>query len=139
MERKPRKPFVLIVEDDLDIAAYFQSVMDMAGYRTDVAVNGHQALEILFTTPPDIILLDLSLPGLNGSDILLILHSDRRFANIRTVVITGYSQMANELPLEPDLILEKPVSPAQLTELVKRLCQDYVSVEMPIYLDDVSR
>ena len=113
--------------------------MDMAGYRTDVAVNGHQALEILFTTPPDIILLDLSLPGLNGSDILLILHSDRRFANIRTVVITGYSQMANELPLEPDLILEKPVSPAQLTELVKRLCQDYVSVEMPIYLDDVSR
>ena len=89
MERKPRKPFVLIVEDDLDIAAYFQSVMDMAGYRTDVAVNGHQALEILFTTPPDIILLDITMPEIDGGDVVSQLRADPALKNAPVLFLTA--------------------------------------------------
>ena len=57
------KPFVLIIEDDRDIAALFRHVMDLAGYRTDIAANGTLALERLSISLPDVVLLDLTLPG----------------------------------------------------------------------------
>ena len=60
------KPFVLIIEDDRDIAALFRHVMDLAGYRTDIAANGTLALERLSLSQPDVVLLDLTLPGYAG-------------------------------------------------------------------------
>lgn len=128
MDNAPRTPFVLIVEDSRDIAAYFRLVMDLAGYRTEIAANGKSAIEIIFRKLPDIVLLDLSLPGLSGAEILQILRSEPALKKTRPVVITGYSQLAVDLPVEPDLVLYKPVSPGQLTDLVKRLCQDDASL-----------
>ena len=135
----PHIPCVLIIEDDQDISAYFRQVMEMAGFHTSIAVNGLQALEQLFNQPPQIVLLDLSLPGITGKDILLILKTTPRFRHIRTVVITGYSQMANDLPVEPDLVLEKPVSPEQLTNLVQRLCQDAQPIPLPRLFETIAR
>ena len=132
-------PFVLIVEDDLDIAGYFRQVMELAGYHTAIATNGLQALEQLFNQPPHIVLLDLSLPGITGTDILLILRTTPRFSRIRTVVITGFAQMANDLPMEPDLVLEKPVSPEQLTSLVQRLWQEEQRIPLPPFFQSVAR
>ena len=124
MAEETRTPFVLIVEDDRDIAALFRDIMEKGGYRTEIAVNGNIALEYIFKNPPDILLLDLSLPGVSGREILKIIGANKRFRNIHTVVITGYAQMANDLQVETDLVLEKPVSPIQLTELVNRLVQN---------------
>ena len=132
-------PYVLIVEDDRDVAAYFRQVMEIAGYHTAVAANGLQALEQMFNQPPHIVLLDLSLPGITGNDILLILKTTPRFKSIRTVVITGFAQMANDLPLEPDLVLEKPVSPEQLTSLVERLFHYESPIPLPRFLQSVDR
>ena len=69
-EGKMEKPFVLIVEDERDIAALFRHVMDLAGYHTEIASNGQLAMERLATCVPDIVLLDLSLPGISGVNIL---------------------------------------------------------------------
>jgi diguanylate cyclase (GGDEF)-like protein len=124
-----KAPLVLIVEDDRDIAAYYRHVMDLAGYRTEIASNGQVALDYLFKSLPDIVLLDLSLPGVSGAEILRIVKSDARLKKTHAVVITGYSLIAADLSLEPDLVLLKPVSPSQLTDLVSRLCQDDVSME----------
>ena len=130
MSLEPKTPYILIVEDDRDIAAFFRNVLDMAGYRTEIAVNGNEAVDSLYKNPPDIILLDLSLPGISGVEILQILRAEKRFRRILTVVVTGYSRMADDLILEPDLVLEKPVSPTQLVELVNRLCQEDKSIEI---------
>ena len=115
------KPFVLIIEDERDIAALFRHVMDLAGYRTEIASNGDQALERLSSCLPDIILLDLSLPGVSGVDILRIVRQDERLKRIPIVVVTAYSELAENLAVEPDLVMFKPVSAAQLTGLVQRL------------------
>ena len=139
MLTNPQIPCVLIVEDDRDISAYFRQVMELAGFHTTLAVNGLQALEQLFNQTPQIVLLDLSLPGITGTDILLILKTTPRFKNIRTIVITGYAQMANELPVEPDLVLEKPVSPDQLTSLVRRLCQEAQPIPLPRLFQTIAR
>ena len=129
MSDETKTPSVLIIEDDRDIAAYYRHVLDMAGYRTGIAANGKTALEKLYQDPPDIVLLDLSLPGVSGVEILKLLKSDEKLMGTRVVVVTGYSQIAENLPVEPDLVMMKPVSPGQLAELVWRLLEHDKSIE----------
>lgn len=117
-------PFVLIVEDERDIAALFRHVMDLAGYRTEIAANGKIALERLADCLPDVVLLDLSLPGISGVNILQRMRVDERTKAIPVVVVTAYSELAESLAVEPDLVMLKPVSAVQLTDLVQRLARD---------------
>lgn len=118
------KPFVLIVEDERDIAALFRHVMDLAGYRTEVESNGKAALERLAHSLPDVVLLDLSLPGVSGVNVLQRMRVDERLKEIPVVVVTAYPELAESLAVEPDLVMLKPVSTAQLTGLVQRITRD---------------
>lgn len=115
------KPFALIVEDDRDIAALFRHVLDVAGYQTEVVMHGGEAVERLQSVSPDIVLLDLSLPGVPGSVILEDMRADDRLKDIPVVVVTAHSHIADSLPVEPDLVLLKPVNLEQLSNLVQRL------------------
>ncbi len=115
------KPFVLIIEDERDIAALFRHVLDLAGYRTEIAAHGTLAVERLSHCQPDIVLLDLTLPGVSGAEILRRMRADERLKDIPVVVITAHSEVAASLAVEPDLIMLKPVSTEQLTNLVQRL------------------
>ena len=104
-------PFVLIVEDERDIA----------GYHTELALNGQAALERLATGQPDIVLLDLSLPRTSGGTVLRTMKNDPRLKHVPVIVITGHSAMSDTLPVEPELVMHKPVSPEQLIALVDRV------------------
>jgi CheY-like chemotaxis protein len=115
------KPFALIVEDDRDIVALFRHVLDVAGYHTEISMNGLEAMERIESAQPDIILLDLQLPGLSGLDILKRMREDERMKTIPVVVITAYPYYLNSLPQEPDMVLLKPVDLGQLSNLVQRL------------------
>jgi diguanylate cyclase (GGDEF)-like protein len=124
-----QKPFVLIIEDERDIAALFRHVMDLAGYQTEIASNGTIALERLRHAQPDAVLLDLSLPDTSGARVLRSMRADVRLRNIPVVVITGHSEMTKDLDVEPDLVMLKPVSPVQLITLVERVCRRNAPVE----------
>jgi diguanylate cyclase (GGDEF)-like protein len=115
------KPFALIIEDDRDIAALFRHVLDIAGYQTEVIMHGGEAIERLQSILPDIVLLDLTLPGVPGSVILEDMRADPRLKNVPVLVITAYAYMADTLSVEPDLVLLKPVNLEQLSNLVQRL------------------
>ena len=115
------KPFALIVEDDRDIAALFRHVLDIAGYHTEIEMHGKEALKHLDSVRPDIVLLDLHLPGVSGVQILERMRADERLQSVPVVVITAYARDADSLPVEPDLILLKPVNLDQLSNLVQRL------------------
>jgi diguanylate cyclase (GGDEF)-like protein len=121
------KPYALIVEDDRDIAALFRHVLDIAGYRTEIVMHGGEAVERLQAVPPDIVLLDLNLPGVPGSLILEDMRADPILKNIPVVVVTAHSHIADTLPVEPDLVLLKPVNLDQLSNLVQRLRQPPLS------------
>ena len=115
------KPFALIIEDDRDIAALFRHVLDIAGYRTEVVMHGGEAIERLQSILPDIVLLDLTLPGVPGSVILEDMRADPRLKDVPVLVITAHAHVADSLPVEPDLVLLKPVNLEQLSNLVQRL------------------
>ena len=113
-------PFVLIIEDNRDIAALFRHVVDMIGYRTEVVLDGHAAAERLSNSQPDVVVLDLGLPGITGDVLLQQIHQDERLEKTKVIVATAYSHMADTLPVEPDLILLKPVSIEQLAKFITR-------------------
>src|SRR5512140_1215345 len=115
------KPFALIIEDDRDIAALFRHVLDIAGYRTELVMDGREAVERLKSSRPDIVLLDLTLPGIPGPRVLERMRADSRFKDVPVVVVTAHAHIADSLPVEPDLILLKPVNLSQLSNLVQRL------------------
>src|SRR5687767_4345897 len=115
------KPFALIVEDNLEIVTLFQHVLDMAGYHTEIVLDGTEAMQRIETEPPDIVLLDLQLPGMTGVEILKQMRTNERLSSIPVVVITAYSNYSTRLPFEPDLLLLKPVNIHQLSNLIQRL------------------
>jgi diguanylate cyclase (GGDEF)-like protein len=119
----------MIIEDDRDTVALFRHVLDFAGYKTEIVLRGEKALERLSVVTPDVILLDLNLPGVSGMEILDTVHNDPRLADIPVIVITGHSHMALGLQSQTDLILLKPVSVDQLTNLILRLRP--VDVDVP--------
>jgi len=57
---------ILIVEDDRDLSRLVAEVLESAGYRTAIAANGYEALKQLQTNTPDLILLDMMMPGMDG-------------------------------------------------------------------------
>ena len=115
------KPIALIVEDDRDIVALFRHVLDVAGYHTEIVLDGKDAMERLGTLTPNIVLLDLQLPRMSGIEILKNMRDDERLKRVPVVVITAYAPYADSLPVEPDLLLLKPVDINQLSNLVQRL------------------
>ena len=76
------KPFALLIEDDRDIATLFRHVLDMAGYSSECVYDGIEAMKRLAVLQPDVVLLDLQLPGLSGVDILKKMRADERMKTI---------------------------------------------------------
>ena len=123
------KPFALIVEDDRDIVALFRHVMDLAGYHTEILLNGKAAADYMAHSRPDIVLLDLGLPGMSGADILVTMHADERLKDVPVVVITAHAHLIDSLPVEPTLTLIKPVNIEQMTNLIQRICPTEKTME----------
>jgi len=114
------KPFVLIIEDERDVAALFRHVIDLAGYQTEVVTHGRVAIKRLSNSQPAIVILDLNLPGASGGEILKIIRNDERLVHTKVIVITAYAHIADSLAEQSDLVLLKPVSIEQLTKLMSR-------------------
>jgi diguanylate cyclase (GGDEF)-like protein len=116
------KPFALIIEDERDIVALFRHVLDLAGYHTEIVLDGKAAMDYLSRATPDIVLLDLGLPNISGSEILARMNADERLKKIPVVVITAFPHIAEALPVTPQLVLIKPVNIEQMSTLIQRIC-----------------
>jgi len=123
------KPSALIIEDDRDIVALFRHVLDLAGYRTEIVLHGRVAVEYLAKSRPDIVLLDLGLPGVSGSEILVMMREDPRLKDVPVVVITANAHLVETLPVAPQLVLIKPVNIEQLSNLIVRICPTEKSMD----------
>ncbi len=113
------KPFALIIEDDTHLGRILALTLQ-AHCETEIVTNGSVALARLAEVVPSIIVLDLNLPGKGGKDILYWVRKDHRFDRTRIFICTADAVQANMLQDEADIVLLKPVSPAQLQEMAVR-------------------
>ena len=81
---------VLIVEDDPDNRAIYQTILEHAGYRVVLAVNGQEGVERATAQPPDLILMDLSMPVMDGWEAIRQLRSDPRTASVPACVLSAH-------------------------------------------------
>ena len=115
---------ILIVEDDNDIAALIAYYLEKAGYSTDVVPDGGRALSAARETPPDLIILDLMLPGLNGLQVCGALRADRRTAAVPIIMLTARGEESERilgLDSGADDYVVKPFSPNELVARVRAL------------------
>jgi CheY-like chemotaxis protein len=110
----------LVIEDDFDAAVIFSQALVMNGFQTEIIRSGDKALERLKDFRPALVLLDLHLPQVAGTDILAYIRSQERLRRMRVIVVTADPRMAELCQAEADLVLLKPVSFTQVRELVSR-------------------
>ena len=117
-------PTVLVAEDDEDIRELVVFKLQMAGYRTLDTGNGRTAIALAVNELPQLIVLDVSMPGLDGLGFCYELHSSPLTAHIPVIIISGRGE-----PSDLDLgrivgaedYLVKPFTPADLLRSVERL------------------
>lgn len=114
------KPLALIIEDDPQLNAIV-SITLQADFEIESCADGNAGLERLKQTTPNVVVLDLNLPGASGKEILQSIRADERLSKTRIILTTADERQAETLREEADIILLKPVSPSQLKELALRL------------------
>ena len=120
----PVRPLILSVDDEQDVTDLVQFHLTRAGYEVMTAANGREALACVSNRRPDLILLDLMLPDIDGFGVCEILRREPATAAIPVVILTAWATTdARSLGLELGALdyLTKPFSPRELTARVKRL------------------
>ena len=114
------KPFALIVEDSPIFSLMFSKTLHDE-FEVEVIQDGEEAVRRLSSVTPDLIVLDLHLPGISGKDILSHVKSNERFMKTRIILTTSDERQAEELRDIVDIVLLKPLYPSQLRELASRI------------------
>ncbi|RDB42032.1 response regulator [Halomonas sp. DQ26W] len=115
---------VLVVDDEPNIVLSIEFLMQQAGFDVVTAEDGESALERVAETPPDLILLDISLPGISGFDVLEQLRGDPQHARLPIIMLTAHGREVERekgLALGADDYVTKPFSTQALVEKVKSL------------------
>ncbi|HUP08575.1 MAG TPA: ATP-binding protein [Caldimonas sp.] len=113
---------VLVADDNVDLATSLGDVLTSVGHRVRLAHDGRAAYDAALEAAPDVALLDIGMPGLNGYDLARRLRMEPRTRNVVLVAITGWGQEADKLRAREagfDHHLVKPVEPEALFALLQ--------------------
>jgi DNA-binding response OmpR family regulator len=125
MEARKR---ILVVDDEPRIGKVLRIKLSLSGYDVITTTNGAEAIELVITQEPDIMLLDILMPDVTGMDVL---ERVRAFSRVPIIVFTGSSEIARSAlkvgandyivkPFDPDLVVEKIKSVLMTSETAKR-------------------
>jgi DNA-binding response OmpR family regulator len=115
---------VLVVDDDPVIVRLLEVNLRLDGYDVETASRGEQALERAAETDPDLVILDVMMPGLDGWETCRRLREQPAFANTPVVFLSARAQddeRSRGIDLGPVAYLTKPFDPVRLMELVRRM------------------
>jgi DNA-binding response OmpR family regulator len=121
----PKK--VLIVDDEPSIIVPLQFLMEQNGYETSVAFSGEEAMETVAASHPNLVLLDIMLPIIDGFEVCQRVRENPEWNDIRIILLTAMGSEANiakGLALGADAYITKPFSNSEVIAKVKELiCQ----------------
>jgi len=128
---------ILLVEDEPDIAEVLRYNLEKEGFEVEVEERGDTALERIRREAPDLLLLDLMLPGLDGLEVARILQRDPRTRSVPLIMLTAKGEEVDRivgLELGADDYVTKPFSPREVVLRVKALLR---RAAQPVAEDDV--
>ena len=114
---------ILIVEDHPTMREAMRLVLEGEGFAIDEAADGDRALELVRADPPDLVFLDMNIPGPSGADVLGELRADPTTAGVRVIVVTadGEEGRGRAIAMGADEYFTKPFSPITLLQTVEQV------------------
>lgn len=120
----PRK--ILIVDDEPNIVVPLQFLMEQNGYYVVVASSGEEAIELIQKDGPDLILLDIMLPGIDGFEVCEIVRLNPEWQNTKIIFLTARGRdvdIAKGMVLGADAYISKPFSNSEVVDKVREVLE----------------
>ncbi len=118
---------ILIIEDDAELARFLAWQLEQSAYKVSIAYNGQEGLDLLRSQNPDLVLLDLMLPGMDGWEVLRAIRSSGETPVIIISALGAESDIVRGLESGADDYLVKPFGPRQLIARVQAVLRRYES------------
>lgn len=118
----PKK--ILIVDDEPNIIVPLEFLMEQNNYKVKVAENGEQALELIATYKPDLILLDIMLPGMDGYEVCQKIRMNPKYKTIKIIFLSAMARtidIAKGMGLDADDYITKPFSNSYVVDRINEL------------------
>jgi two-component system, OmpR family, phosphate regulon response regulator PhoB len=114
---------ILIVEDHPTMREAMRLVLEGEGFSIEEAADGQRALEMVRADPPDLMFLDMNIPGSSGAEVLAAVRADPVTAELRVIIVTADGEEGREraMALGADEYFTKPFSPITLLRTVERV------------------
>ncbi|HLY28966.1 MAG TPA: response regulator [Aggregatilineales bacterium] len=113
---------ILLIDDDLDQLSILGSMLGNLPYPLETALNGQRALEMLQEEVPALVITDLVMPDISGSEIIRTIREDPRLANTRIIIITSLMKYVSDEDRQlADLVIIKPAKKNELVGAVHQL------------------
>lgn len=123
-DQKPR-PIVYYIEDDLEMIDLVTLILSRRGFQVTGAHGGRKGLDMVLQAPPDLILLDLMMPGMDGWEVYQQIKANEKVRHIPVIVITAKAQDIDKVLglhiAKVDDYICKPFRPQELVESVERV------------------
>ena len=117
---------ILIVDDEPNVVVPIQFLMEQQGYKVMIAEKGEDALDLIYQYKPDLVLLDIMLPGIDGYEVCEIVRLNPNFRKVKLIFLTAKGreeEIAKGLALGADAYITKPFSNTELVAKVKELLE----------------
>ena len=118
---------ILIVDDEPSIVVPIQFLMEQQGYHVMIAENGEDALDLIYKYKPDLVLLDIMLPTIDGYEVCEIVRLNPSTRNIKIIFLTAKGrevEIAKGMALGADAYIVKPFSNVELVAKVNELLRN---------------
>lgn len=115
---------IFVCEDEGPIAKLISLKLKTEGYQPSIFSNGEQLIDSLKNEKPDLIILDIMMPGLDGISILKMMKNDEKLKDIKVIMLTALSKesdIVSCLDIGADDYITKPFSPSELSSRIKKI------------------
>jgi CheY-like chemotaxis protein len=122
---------ILIADDEQDCIDFVREAMADSPHEVLAAMDGEEALKVAREQSPDLIILDVEMPKLNGFDVFAQLRADEKLSAVPVIMLTGIAErrgmkfsgrdMGEYMGSEPEAYVDKPIEPVVLVQTVNRL------------------
>ncbi|MFO8061534.1 MAG: response regulator [bacterium] len=115
---------ILVIDDDEEILNLIEMILTNKNYKVETALTGEEGIKLAIKSHPDLILLDIMMPVMDGWEILKMLHTEEKTRNIPVAMLTCKTDVKNKLiGLQEGAIdyITKPFSPEELTSRVESI------------------
>ena len=131
-----RTPTILVVDDDTPIRSLLRQELSDTGYQVEEAANGKAALDMVRLNKPDLIILDVMMPEINGFDVAAVLKNDPATMDIPIIILSIVQDQERGYKIGVDRYLTKPINTEQLFKEVDMLLEQGVSRKKVLVVDE---